>query len=407
MLGANPQRTWQSAYLGPQTGTEVVFVPLDPDQGQPDQTQPVVVDSTGRVFAMATYGPLVTSLQVYTPGDETFQPWSDDGVGEYTDPILGADNHVFVGLSGMGTPGEPDDAGIALLSAFNPDGGPLWRYSGGDYSPNHFWRVQTVVDGEGRLVSTVSDGELVELHALTGSGELRWTIQIPGTIVTAPAEAEDGTVYALTDGYGVSVTLTAVSPDGQLRWETPVGVVGDFGTAILAAPAEGPVVRLEEAVIALDADGNERFTKRLNGDPLILPMPAASLAVGEDDAVYFSAFSIDSYGLLFALEPDGSQRWLAETEQYIVGGPTLGADGVVYVTTCARVYAFRPDGTVLFDRPMPETPDGCYGDMEPGLIRPYLMHPILDAAGRLYIGTGSGGVVVIADEQVRAQQSPP
>ena len=49
---------------------------------------------------------------------------------------------------------------------------------------------------------------------------------------------------------------------------------------------------------------------------------------------------------LYAINPDGTQKWAFSTGSYITSSPAIGADGTIYVgSDDDNLYAINPDGT--------------------------------------------------------------
>jgi eukaryotic-like serine/threonine-protein kinase len=47
---------------------------------------------------------------------------------------------------------------------------------------------------------------------------------------------------------------------------------------------------------------------------------------------------------LFDQDHEGSQKWVFTTGAYVYSSPAIGADGTIYVSS-AKLYAINPDGT--------------------------------------------------------------
>lgn len=99
-------------------------------------------------------------------------------------------------------------------------------------------------------------------------------------------------------------------------------------------------------------------------------------AVSSDGTIYISRTDT---GTLFAINPDGSERWHFDVKG---GGeifPGVGEDGTVYVgSDSGTIYALRPNGSLLWDLPTSQA---------------VLSAPAIDAEGRLYFS--SEGLVAI------------
>jgi outer membrane protein assembly factor BamB len=81
-----------------------------------------------------------------------------------------------------------------------------------------------------------------------------------------------------------------------------------------------------------------------------------------------------------------AQRWIGNADGAITGGPIVGDDGVIYVTTDGpRLIAFRPDGT----RKFAFTPNNVSG-------KPTF--PLINARGVIMFGTEDGYVIGVSGD---------
>jgi outer membrane protein assembly factor BamB len=184
---------------------------------------------------------------------------------------------------GGGFFGATSVAGRSLLALDPADGAQIFAYTTSDAV---FRGPAIGVDG------TVYFGAVDGLYAIDQAGNKKWSLPLTGS--GEPAIGDDGRIYAPTDQGFVAVT-----PSGTVAWTFPVP--GSFHAA-----------------------------------------------VGSDGTIYFGAG--DKGGgaafLLYALAPDGTQRWAAPvgtTEKY---PPAIDAEGTIYYASGeGNVRAFAPDGT--------------------------------------------------------------
>jgi hypothetical protein len=64
-------------------------------------------------------------------------------------------------------------------------------------------------------------------------------------------------------------------------------------------------------------------------------------AIGPDGTIFVHG----SQGYVYALTPDGGLKWLAQVQAYPYGPPAAGADGSSYYASIQTVFALNPDGT--------------------------------------------------------------
>ena len=144
---------------------------------------------------------------------------------------------------------------------------------------------------------------------------VKWRFEVAGQyILQAPAVAPDGTVAVV----GSSGNLYSLTPDGALRWMVP-GVGGHGG------PSFGPdgtvYVGVDRRITAVAPNGTIRwsFVEPAGGQGII-----AGPTVGPDGNVYV----ISDYGGLgaFALSPQGALLWSNEGNPVFTEYGQLGAE---------------------------------------------------------------------------------
>ena len=170
-----------------------------------------------------------------------------------------------------------------------------------------------------------------------------WEVRPEGGICTVPAIADDGTILFGT-GADDGVLRTAkgpawaVSPDGKKKWThefPPASFFSgrDFGVGARfpakspacsqpAVAADGTTYWLGHGVYALSSDGALRWAFEPGEDFYFV-------SIADDGTVYALAD-----GALFALAPDGAQKWKYsfERSEYFRGELAIGPDGTIYLT---------------------------------------------------------------------------
>ena len=230
--------------------------------------------------------------------------------------------------------------GGAGLQAVGPEGGLRWTV------PASVKGIPAIAPG-----GTLYLGTGAGLMAIHPDGATLWVTSIQ-RIWSPPAIGPDGTVYQGTsDGW-----LYAVNPTGQIQWrfEAPgpqsrnpsSPAIGEDGTIYF--PSE------DGHLYALNPDGTQRWRFQTAG-------PVRSPSIGVDGTLYFANDRItewrSSAGLvilvdsrLFALSPDGTERWSAGLEGAVWSGPAIDFDGSIYMGTYnsgGRTWVFSPSGSLI------------------------------------------------------------
>jgi len=136
---------------------------------------------------------------------------------------------------------------------------------------------------------------------------------------------------------GLSPSAAASGAVGNKIWDS--GMI--ISQSVLSSPALGAdgtvfVGSDDNNVYALNPDGTEKWA-----------FPAGSAirsspALGADATVYVGSFDHDVY----AINSDGTEKWTYTTDGPVESSPALGADGTIYVgSNDNKVYALNPDGS--------------------------------------------------------------
>jgi outer membrane protein assembly factor BamB len=133
---------------------------------------------------------------------------------------------------------------------------------------------------------------------------------------------------------------TQAATSVSLKWSFAMGkpVGKDSDAAELSSPTIGAdgtiyVGSTDGKVYALNPDGSQRWS-------FATEQPVYTrAAIGADGTIYLGSGDKKVY----ALNRDGSQKWSFLTGGKIYASPAIGADGTIYVTASDhRVYAIKP-----------------------------------------------------------------
>lgn len=284
-------------------------------------------------------------------------------------PAIGVDGTIYVG--------SLDNNVYAVNGA---TGAEVWRFaaSGPVYGPPAIGPDGTIYIGATTVTgATGSDNRLYALDSL--SGAKRWEFVAGGGIQTAPALSADATrvyvgsldnkVYAINTADGTLAwsfptrdaifSSPAVAPDGTLYLGSNDGrlyAINANGTQRWVYDAEAPVYSSP----AIGADGtvyfgvydnasglNNNRVVALNGAtgvirtgwPVVVGgFVESSPVIGADGTIYIGCYDNSVY----ALNPNGTQKWRFQTGDAVGSSPAIGADGTLYVGGYdGKVYAIR------------------------------------------------------------------
>ncbi len=314
-------------------------------------------------------------------------------------PALGPDGKIYFFRSHSG-----------ILNALNPNGTKAWSFETGEApSPN------LAIGHDGIVYAATSD----KVHAFRPDGSVKWSYGSSTSGFSSPAIGADGTVY-VSCYLGSSYGLVALSPEGGEQWQFTF----DWGTGAPVAGHDGTIYAVSGngTLYAIDPDGNELWSVNHGGPQ------GESPCIGADGAIYYTAgislwaiapdgslkWEFEPYypypgwvtwmktspvigpdgviyvgsrrdgtgqkGDLWAINPDGSEKWVIRTSASIYTTPAVGADGTVYSEIDdTKVCAFNPDGTFKWCFQAPNLPSGAWQRINGDIL--------LGDDGTVYFGT--------------------
>ncbi|MFH4969529.1 PQQ-binding-like beta-propeller repeat protein [Gaetbulibacter sp. M240] len=223
------------------------------------------------------------------------------------------------------SPAIADDGTIYIGSednnnfhAINPDGTLKWTYTG--ISDNVYSSAS--IGSDGTIYVGSKDNHL---HAIDPNGSQKWKFNIGGdAIYTTPAIASDGTIYIGSD----SGNLFAVNPDGTQKWA--------FTTAenrIRSTPAIA-----SDGTVYITSDDDKLYALNPDNGIILWSLPVggnaqSGIAVDSDGTIIVVVDQGGSAGAIYAVNPDGTQKWTVSVLGRIsVCAPAI-ANGRIYVGT--------------------------------------------------------------------------
>ena len=129
------------------------------------------------------------------------------------------------------------------------------------------------------------------------------------------------------------------APAPVLRWQFPLASNDPYNTS-QSAPALAPegtvyVATFDGTLFAVKPDGTEKWRFKAGREIKSAP------AIGDDGTIYFGSRDRSFY----AVTPGGKLKWSFPTGAWVDTSPALAVDGTVYFGGWDKTfYAFRPDG---------------------------------------------------------------
>jgi outer membrane protein assembly factor BamB len=186
-----------------------------------------------------------------------------------------------------------------------------------------------------------------------------WSYDTGSSIWTSPAVGSDGTVYV-----GTSAGLCAITNNGIVasnKW-TFSPAFAYFGSPSIGMDGTIYSGDADGNLYAINPDGSQKWVYAARGD-------RGSPAIGFDNTIYF-----EGANYLYAINPDGSLKWkFAVGDDGNFTSPSVGPDGTIYLLSSqsAQLYALRPDGVQKWVR-----------DVQPGMAAD---SPAIGADGTVYV----------------------
>lgn len=228
----------------------------------------------------------------------------------YSSPAIGDDGTIYFGCADK------------FIYALYPNGSLRWKYE-----TDAMVLSSPAIGADGTIYCGSHDHYLYALYP--NNGTLKWRFPTDHWIRTSPCIADDGTIYCVSlDEY-----LYAINPDGTFKWKTDVGAgtsptIGQDGTIYCGYNKLYAINPVNGSVKwSYDNSGNIRGGT-----------PCNSI----DGTIYFGTDS----GWIYAINPDGTEKWSKHIGSRIESAPAIGEDGIVYTgvfyETYGYVYAFGP-----------------------------------------------------------------
>jgi len=314
MFGHDPHHTGQSQFIGPQTNALKWTFPLSSGD-----IRGIAIGTDETIYATAT------DNRLYAIDRNGSLKWSFlTGAIIISTPAIALDGTIYV---------ASEDGNFY---AVNPNGTLQWVLPIGTVifsSP--------VIASDGTIYVGNINGELV---AISSAGVEKWRFTIGGQVLSSPAIGSDGTIYVMgriIPSPSPQNGLYAIHPDGSLKWHFPA----DLSGASPAIGTDGTIYAPDEfgKLYAVNPDGSLKWLFNDGGG-------FSSPAIGSDGTIYGGSL----FHTLTAVHPDGTLKWHYTTQTRSGSGPAapaIGADGTIYIggpegtSDTNKVFAINADGS--------------------------------------------------------------
>jgi outer membrane protein assembly factor BamB len=358
MYQMDAQHTGRSPYAGPRrpsllrsfdTGTPDLL-PSDVPIRRPDFQSSSVIAPDGTIYIANFVGLLFALRDSPTASDRLEIVWRFRRAGytsAHATPAIGSDGTVYLSFSG----GAPASGSLHAFRAPTSGNEPqvVWQ---ADLGPGRT-SSSPAIGPDGTIYMVGGSGRL---FAVASSGSIRWSAMAGPTLKGSPALAPDSrAVYVpSTDG-----KLYALAPpsgsgnEGSIRWTFEFGEHLGPTPPVAATPVPG-------------APGGGTGGSGIGS--------GATPSIGPDGTVYIGANNSN----LYAIDPNGQQKWLFEAERELAGiwtAPALSQDNqtLYFGANKGGLYAVNArDGSKKWQFPV-------YGSI--------YASSALDSQGILYTGT--------------------
>jgi hypothetical protein len=196
------------------------------------------------------------------------------------------------------------------------------------------------------------------------TGDIKWTYSLGHVSFATFVVGADGIIYVPGTVKVYQGTLTALYPDGRVKWVfEPSDVVGsnEVATKLGRLPEKsvrGAAIGHDRIYVtvmreldnrstvaemyALDEQRNIKWSYTLGRMSGIITAPGIPM-IGLDGTIY-----VPHQGELHAVRPDGTEKW-----RFPCGvTPSVGSDGTVYVSGCRALTALSSDGNLEWQYPL-------------------------------------------------------
>ena len=232
-------------------------------------------------------------------------------------PVIDKNGTIYLGTL--------DLHGSGRFSAIYPNGSIKWSIKLDGCS-------SAVINNDTVYTHCCIDGYLYAIY--TDNGTIKWKRWVGSInkLSSGPSVDRDGTVYY----GGMSGSLYAFYPNGTLKWK--LGVSPSHSPAI----SENGILYVVCGSTLYSIKSDSTVLWKLAVYPISDLLTMRGLAIDKNGVIYGSGEHC-----VYAINPNGTLRWIWKTNDYIDSTPTIGGDGTIYVSGYdsnldGHLYAIEP-----------------------------------------------------------------
>lgn len=288
----------------------------------------------------------------------------------FCSPSVGTDGTIYIAVRDLQATAVNRRS---FLFAVNANGTAKWQYAFG-YDVN-FNYITTAIGADGNIYVgglTNAPFNVVVLNPATGAEVKR--IALPVGVRSGLALSKTGDVYFASTGANGIYSYTVSSATQKFNYK-PAGLSSTGGSFSIDANATiytTSAIGANGGILAIHPDGSEKWVYTTSGI-----IDYGGVAIGVDGTLYATGgrtagTPAKSDGLV-ALNPDGTLKWKLSIDEPVTNCVPLvdNREYIHFITDNGTYYVVKNDGTL-------------YGSISLG-VRSY-SSPVMDAAGRVYIG---------------------
>lgn len=275
----------------------------------------------------------------------------------------------------FGTGWDLSDIDDGSLYALHDDGTLKWKFDA-----NNGFYSSPAIDEKNMIYVTSLDGSIYAIEDQQTKGELQWKKYLRFFFnLCSPTIDSDGIIHVGSPSYD----YYQITSDGLTKWRHKT----DW--CIISSPAiskEGIVYigSKDHHLYAFSTNPSRLQWKFQTGTFFDGHLVDSSPAIGEDGTIYVGTDPYDAFGQepipvkdnFWAINPNGTLKWVFETEDGVESSPAIGPDGTIYFGSYdGYLYAVEDKETYGMLKWKFKTNDAIDGS------------PIIDGDGVIYFGS--------------------